>query len=405
MDEEPAAASDRRHISLALRVCDAALELLDERRCLSVLATARAALPEDPEVRRICDIQLCIVQLRLALGARAAIASRITRIEAELRRHPEDDLGWCRYHQLDAYLHLDAERETAAEKSLRLALARARSMADRYEEERLLCALCELTRRSATPVSAGLELCAGLAARLGANLTLLVPILVTQAYLNALAGDVDGARTDLAVAAGHADDLRLERAAAAIMETSGIVESLAGDHAAAERAFRRGAALLRTTGQIRDAQGLEAAVARTLLSQHRPAETEIAALLAERIQLAPRVRLSVTALQARMESAVGRHDRAVRLARRAWPAALDTDDPYLAAEVLVDVSHVMGSAGRAESASSAAEQAVARLEAKGATLPAAHARRVLRSLSDQAGAGALKEVVRPDHGPPHVSDA
>jgi len=371
---------DPRHLSLALRICDAGVGLWDQPRCLTALRSALAALPGEATAKRTCDIQQCIVQLRLERATPAAIAARAKGIEAGLSHHLEDDLAWCRYHQLAAYLHLQAERETAAEKSLRLALKRARSMADRYEEERLLCALCEVTRSTPTPVSTGLELCASLAGRLAADRALLVPILVTRAYLNALTGNVTDARADLAVAARHADDLRLSLAAAAIMETSGLVESMAGAHAAAERSYRRGAAMLRAAGQVRDAQSLEAAAARAMLDQHRPAGAELAALQAERAPMAPRVRLTVTVLRARLASAEGRHDRAVRLARRAWPGALDTDDPYLAAEVLLDVSLVLAAAGRTDQAAPAAAHALARLQAKGATLPEARARDVLRSL-------------------------
>jgi hypothetical protein len=376
---------DPRHLSLALRVCDAAVGLWDEQRCLATLESARAALPDDTRAGRICAIQRSIVQLRLGSSIPRTVAAEAVRTEANMAADPGDDLGWCRYHQLAAYLHLSAERMAEAETSLRQGLARARSLRDRYEEERLLCALCEVTRWTSAPVEAGLELCAELSSRLAGNRALLVPVLVSQAHLNALAGALGDARQALALAHGYASDLRLDLAVAAIMETSGLVESLAGAHRAAENHYRRGAAMLRAAGQLRDAQALEAAAARAVLDQGRPASAELAALAAEQEQLSPQVRLMVTALEARHASAQGRHDRAVPLAREAWPDGLSADDPCLGACVLLEVSGVLAAAGQPEQAEIAAAQALARLEAKGATLPAAQARDVLRRLAGSAG--------------------
>jgi class 3 adenylate cyclase len=376
---------DPRHLSLALRVCDAAVGLWDEPRCLATLESARAALPDDARAGRICAIQRSIVQLRLGSSLPRTVAAEAVRTEADMAADPGDDLGWCRYHQLAAYLHLTAERMAEAETSLRQGLTRARALRDRYEEERLLCALCEVTRWTAAPVEAGLELCADLASRLAANRALLVPVLVSQAHLNALAGALGDARQALSLAYDYASDLRLELAVAAIMETSGLVESLAGAHRAAENHYRRGAAMLRAAGQLRDAQALEAAAARAVLDQGRPASAELAALAAEQEQLSPQVRIMVTALAARHASAEGRHDRAVRLAREAWPYGLTADDPCLGAFVLLDVSGVLAAAGQAGPAETAAAQALARLEAKGATLPAGQARDVLRRLAGSVG--------------------
>nr|BFE80733.1 hypothetical protein GCM10020093_033340 [Planobispora longispora] len=139
------AAGDPRRLAVALHVCDAWLGMWDADRCLAVLAAEESADGADRRTRVTCAIQRSVVALRLGLRPPEAIQADADRLAAELRDEADDDLSWCRYHQLQAYLHLAGER-AAADASLRRALARARAMRDRYEEDRLLCAVCEVAK-------------------------------------------------------------------------------------------------------------------------------------------------------------------------------------------------------------------------------------------------------------------
>ena len=118
---------------------------------------------------------------------------------------PDDDLGWCRLHQLQAYLHLVAERAALADETCGSAWPGRAPWTTSYEEERLLCAICEVAQWA--PVH-GARRALSCAPRWSAGSPTTgrccVPILVTRARLTALAGDLDGARRG----AGHGRDLR-----------------------------------------------------------------------------------------------------------------------------------------------------------------------------------------------------
>jgi class 3 adenylate cyclase/tetratricopeptide (TPR) repeat protein len=359
---------DPRHLRLALRICDSGISLWDAPRCLAALDAAEAALAADPASLRTCAIQRGIVTLRLGLATPRDLAAETATTAVTLT--PDDDLSWCRYHQLATYLDLIDDRMAAAETALRLGLERARRLRDNYEEERILCALCEVSQWAPSPVSTGLELCAELSGRFAANRVLLVPILLTQAYLTALTGALDDARELLAIAQKHTGDLHLDLADAAAVETSGLVQSLAGRYASAEAHYRRAAGMFRSAGQVRDALPLELAAARAMFDQGEEAAAAraLAALTGEQAQMMPRVELAFTALRARLACAKGDEETATSLAREAWTRSTRVDDPCLAAEVLLDVSRVLAAVGQPGPAAEAHERAVAHLEAKGATL-------------------------------------
>ncbi|GIH99461.1 adenylate/guanylate cyclase domain-containing protein [Planobispora takensis] len=362
-------AGDPRRLAVALHICDAWLGMQDAERCLAVLAAEESAGGDGRRTRITCAIQRCVVALRLGLAPPEAVRADADRLAAELREEADDDLIWCRYHQLRAYLHLTGE-SAGADASLRHALARARAMRDRYEEDRLLCAICEVAKWTPGRLGEGLELCAALSARFAANRALLVPVLVTRAYLTALAGRIGDARRTLGAAREHAGDLHLDLADAAVLEMSGVVESLAGAHDRAEELFRRAAAALRAAPRAPDADTAEAAAARELF--HRGRTGEAAAALDRLVRRAAgpglRTRIAVASLRGRIASAYGRHDEAVAMVAEARELSGPVDDPCLAGDVLFDAAVVLRAAGRSGESADAARRAAGRYAAKGATL-------------------------------------
>jgi class 3 adenylate cyclase/tetratricopeptide (TPR) repeat protein len=377
-------AGDPRHAALALHICDSWIGLFDGPRAMAALAAAEAAAPA---ALLTCAVQRCIAALRLGLMPAPQVAARVSQLAADLDRAPGDDLSWCRYHQVQAYLHLAGERAAGADAALRLSLARARAMGDAYEEERLLCAICEVAQWTPGPVAGALELCGALARRFAGNGALLVPVLVTQAYLDALGGRLDGARRGLASALAHASELHLDRADAAVLEMSGTVESLAGAPDQAQAQYQRGAAALRAAGDGPAARMLATAAARAVFDQGRAAEaaTLLDELEAEGADLVLRTRIWTEALRGRIAAAQGSPDAALRFARRAAGLSDETDDPCLAADALVDLAVVALAAGRDTEAVAAGTAALQRFEAKGATLPASRVRDWLAGHSQRGG--------------------
>jgi hypothetical protein len=380
------ASADERHTQIALHISDCWLSLMDESRALAALSAAEAVALDDRRSLATCAIQRCIVALRLGLASPDSVAEKAQQIAAGLEADPEDDLSWCRYHQLRAHLLLAAERAASAVASLRLALARARAMEAHLEEERLLCAICELGQWTPEDVNSGLGICAELAARFATNRALLVPVLVTKAYLIALTGDLEGARKILATTTTHSNDLHLDISDAAIMDISGFVESLAGAHEIAAACYRRAAAILRATPLLHDVQMMEVAIARELLELGRTAESAdtLDRLQAAATPIAPRARIVIKALRARIASAQDRHGKAAALASELTGLADQTDDPYLAGTVMMDAAGVLRAAGRQEKAAESATQALELFRAKGATLQAERVRRWLNAAPDLA---------------------
>lgn len=262
---------DPRHTALALHVCDAGIWLQDEGRCRSALAAAQAALPGDRRSAVTLAVQRGIVALRLGLAPPASVAADAARIAAELEHDPEDDLSWCRLHELLAHLELVAERAASAAESFGRALSRARALGDGYHEDRLLCAVCELAQWTPMPVAAGLKLCSALGTRFAASRSLLIPVLVTRAHLEALGGDLDGARRTVAEALTYSRDVHADLADAVVLDTAGFVESLAGAHDVAEARYRQSLSVLRTSEHATDTRNTEVAIARELFAQGRTA--------------------------------------------------------------------------------------------------------------------------------------
>jgi tetratricopeptide (TPR) repeat protein len=369
-------AGDPRHTALALHICDAGLWLWDVDSCLAALAAADAALPGDRRNAVTCAIQRLIVSLRLGLAPPAQVAADAADLAADLASDPGDDLGWCRLHQLQGYVQLIGEHVAAADAALRLGLARARAMADGYEEDRLLCAICELAQWAPVPVGTGLELCDALSVRFAGNRALLVPVLVTQANLLTLAGDIDAARRSLATAAEYTGELHGDLADAAMMEAAGLAESLSGRHDRAEACYRRGLNVLRASERAPDTQNIEVVMARELFEQGRAGD---AASALDRMEAdagvsSPRARIAAAALRGRIASAMGRHDAAIAAATAARSLSEGTDDLRLAGEANFDLAVVLRAAGRAGDAASAGLAALRSFEAKGATLLAGRVR-------------------------------
>ncbi|MEV7801980.1 AAA family ATPase [Microbispora sp. NPDC088329] len=365
----PAGHADHR--PLAVRICDAGLAHGEADRPYAALDVAERMLPDDRRGRLTCAIQRETLAVRF--GTRPASAEPFRDL---LAADPGDDLGWCRFHHLEALVRIGEGRFGAAEAALRDALARARSLGDTYEENRLLSGLCELAQWSPTPLAEGLSLCAGLSARFGADRAMLAPVLVTEARLLALAGHVARARAVLDTADRHAGDLHLGLAATAVLQVRGLVESLVDRHDAAETLFRRAAADLRRVGQSEPARTLELYAARELLRQghHSEAARELDRLRAEDGRLQARGELILAALGARLASLDGDHGTADALAARAEELLTRTDDPCLRGDVLADLAQVHRAAGRTGPAARAAARALHGYAAKGAELPARRVR-------------------------------
>ncbi|MCW2876902.1 MAG: adenylate/guanylate cyclase [Sphaerisporangium sp.] len=349
------------HRWLAVRISDAELARGEGTRAVAALDCVEELLPENPRNLLTCAIQR--ESLALRSGARGP---DLEPLRERLALDPRDELSWCRFHQLEAWSHIEEGRFGAADRALRDGLDRARAMGDRYEEDRLLGGLCELVQWSPTPVREGLALCTDLLARFASDRALLVPVLVTRARLLALSGDLDTAREALDTAARYADELHLGLSAIAVVQVRGLVESLDRNHEVAKGLFKRAATALRTAGLKAPAATLEVYASRETLRQ---GDVRQAALELARSEAGPRQfrgELAAIAMRAAIASRDGAHSEALSAAERATELLELTDDPCLRGDILVEIAQIHRAAGR--DPADAARRALDAYLSKGASL-------------------------------------
>ncbi|WP_052397469.1 AAA family ATPase [Streptomyces sp. NRRL F-5123] len=352
------------HRVLALRRCDAAFAGGDRARAEAALDTGAAMLPDDPDAALAFRVQRAVLAVRHGDPAPSLAELRALPVA------PGDDVTWCRLHQLEMLLHVDGGRFGVAEAVLRTALARARSLGDGYETDRLLGGLCELTQWSPTPVGEALERCTEAEGQLVDDRTLLVPLLLTRARLSALADDLPAAFQALRTATAYTEDLRLGAAVPAVEQAWGAVESLAGRHTEARGRFRKAAGTLREAGQSGVAFTLELRAVHELL---RLGDMSAAAAELDMLEppAAPQLHGEVlhTVLRARLSAWAGRTGEAAALLPALLERLSETDDPCLHGDVHMEIARLHRAAGslRQCRASVAAARQMYRL--KGAVLP------------------------------------
>jgi class 3 adenylate cyclase/tetratricopeptide (TPR) repeat protein len=385
------AARDERQVPLMLYISDCWVEMSDAPRAIGAVK----ALTGFADQQAIIQIQRGIIGRRLKLGGVEETAALARQLADELQRNSEnmeklDDRGtgrsgavaldrvWCRLHQLRAYLHLAAESSAKAEQEFRLALERARSLADSYETDRLLVAICELAQWTPTPVGTSLKLCAEMSERFAANRILLLPVLLTKARLEAISGDLAAAKEAVMAASQYTADLHIDIAEAVTIAVGGLVDSLAGDHRSAEASYRHSQALLIQMGRTGDAIAYEAYAAREVFEQgNLPGARQAADRLASTSAMDLRSRVIVNALKARIASAMGLPGEAMPLAGESTRLSDQTDDLCLQGDSYLDLAIVASAAGHRVTAAEAATAALDRYQAKGASLLAARARRLI----------------------------
>lgn len=355
---------DPEHRVLAVRITDAYAALGRWDLARQAVDEAERRSGRDLPTRHTCGILRQTIALRSDPPADSADPAGPTD-----RPGPQDDLSWCRLHQLSSLRSFAEGRIGAAESAMREALARARELGDAYEENRLLTSICELTQWSPTPLTQAIALCEDLARRFDTDRSLLVPILLTRARHLALSGRLDEARDDVERARRYATDLALVLGDVAADQTAALIESLSGAHQAAARYYTAAADRLGDLGQTTTAATLRVYAAREWF---RARDDRFAAALGETAEAALETRAQAVrhALLAQVSARTGAFEDAVAAVDRAAAALDGTDDPCLIGDVWFEAARVLRAAGAAARARVAAQRALASLLAKEAVLPA-----------------------------------
>ncbi|HWF81403.1 MAG TPA: adenylate/guanylate cyclase domain-containing protein [Streptosporangiaceae bacterium] len=375
--------TDERQLRLMLYISDCWYRLSEPEHAVAALDPGAAADKARGEL--VCAIVRSTVELCQGLARPEEITARADQFAAQLRGRQGDDVTWCRFHQLLGQLHYCGDRFAKSVAEFKLALDRARAMGDSYEEDKMLGAICELAQWSPTTVTAGLKLCAEMSERFATNGAVLVPVLLTQARLAGLGGDLNGARAALAEAKAHLSDLHLDIADAVVLGVTALVDALAGEHRTAEMSYRRCQGLHLELGRPRDAAAYEAYAARELFEQGKVHEAGIAlGRLAEKSHVMDlRTKVVADALGARISAASGRAAQVVDFAASTAELSEQTDDLCLQGNSYSDLAIVAAQAGQQAQAAHAAATALDRYLAKGATRLAVRAERLLAILGDR----------------------
>ncbi|HTC68294.1 MAG TPA: hypothetical protein VK662_01900, partial [Acidothermaceae bacterium] len=173
-------------------------------------------------------------------------------------------------------------------------------------------------------------------------------------------------------------ELGLRHALLEVEQFAGIVELIADDPAAAEPHFRQAYNGFRRMGLDADAAETAALLGRTCLALDRDAEADELCLESERLAgHALKASIAWRTLRARLLSRGREHGEARRIAEAAVALAERTDALVDHGDSCLTLATVLGAAGDAAGARTAAERAVDLYERKGAAALAERARRIL----------------------------
>lgn len=375
LDLEPQDTSGRAVI--LLRLSDALLAAGDSDAALDVLPGGEGVWTNATDQRTVA-LQRGIVLLRLGMVSFDAARELRAAYHQELSGCPGEDINWCLLHQFNGLLELNQGRGGTAVVELRNALRRAVAFEDRYTQDRLLGALCELAQWSPMSVRDGLAVCQEVMERFEADRLLLIPVLSTRARLLALRGDIGAARETLATARDYSVQMHASLAGIAVTQTEALVQAVAGDHDNAATLFESAATELRAHGHVLSARTLEIyAVREILYAGHLAAAASAFSRVAADVAgqaLDVRARTWLRLVQASLACAQGRARDGAAIAEQSIHS-IDADDLCLLGDAWLEYARILHHAGRPGEALAAATQAEAHFAVKGATsrASAAHA--------------------------------
>src|SRR3984957_6009932 len=199
-----------------------------------------------------------------------------------------------------------------------------------------------------------------------------------QAVLEAFRGRAEAARRMIESARRTVTELGLRHALLEVEQFAGIVELIADNPTAAEPHFRQAYNGFRRMGLDADTAETAALLGRTCLALDRDTEADELCLESERLAgHALKASIAWRTLRARLLSRGHEHGEARRIAEAAVALAERTDALVDHGDSCLTLAMVLGGAGDAAGARTAAERAVDLYERKGAAALAERARRIL----------------------------
>jgi tetratricopeptide (TPR) repeat protein len=265
------------------------------------------------------------------------------------------------------------------------ALERARAVerrASKHVRSDMQKARARAAMYGSMPVGEALALCGELAAQSQGDRALTAMLDAHTAYLEALDGRFEQARSRVAEAGSVLEELGKGMLLASAQRLhAGQIELLAGDIAAAEAHFRDGYRRLEALGEQGNLAGLAVYLAAVLHRAGRDEEADVLAAEAARSGNPDDAEVQILwrSTRARIYAAAGNIAEAERLAREAVSIADRTDATSMRADALLTLAEILGRAGAEEDARDAARRASSLYETKGNRIGAREARGFLAS--------------------------
>jgi tetratricopeptide (TPR) repeat protein len=279
-----------------------------------------------------------------------------------------DELGLARIWQLRAEVErLQCRYQADAE-----ALERALEHARRAQAQREIASIDSWLGTSICygpmPVPDSIERCRAMLERAQGVRWFESAAHAMLAFLEALRGNTDEARELYATRRAHLEELGMTLQLAATTNVPAMIELLAGQPEEAERELRWGYDRLGEVGETEARSTIAARLARVLFELGRDDEAEELSRVSEELAAEDDVTSQVLWRAARAK-VLARRDRdpaAEALAREAVDRALATDGFDIRGDAWLDLAASLRSLGNDAAAASAAQNAVAVYEAKGA---------------------------------------
>jgi len=377
------AEADPRHARLLADLAATLIEggrLLDAQRVLDDARSSRAAVIDEwAELRLLVEHQWLELH-RAVEGATDRVPDVVARAVPVFTR-ADDHHGLCRVWRLQAWAEWTKARASAAAAAWERAAEHAQRARIDHERASILTWVASSIWFGPMPVEDGIRRCEQIREDVKGNPSSEAELLRQIAGLHSLAGRFDTARELFAQSnAGFAElGLALN---SVLSHAAAVAEMLAGNFSDAERRLRDGYEALAAMGENALRSTSAAFLSRAILEQGRSDEAErytaASETLAEPEDLL--TQMVWRGVRARILCERGRVADGEALARQAVALAERTDLVNFHADALLDLAHVLESAGQRAEALERTAEALRFYERKGNIVAAQRARAHLDAL-------------------------
>ncbi len=309
------------------------------------------------------------------------VSARFTALEPELvsiLERSSESAGFARFWHLKGLVHWHRVHCEHATSSWRRAASHAGHVGDERRLSEALSWQASATFYGPMPSNEGIELCQGIAERLGDDRLASSQVKLSMACLYAMRGESEIARF-LVKESDHARDLIDQHLHAAAPHREAFVALMVGDPMDARSRLAWGIDQLRSIGDRALLSTNAAILAHVLIKEGDLAEAESLTVLSEQAGDIDDVatHISWRAARAKCLAAVGDYKPAIELATTAVEMAGETDCLVAIGDAHADLALVLGQAGKQSAARQHLSEACDVYEAKGHLIGVRYCRRQL----------------------------